>query len=337
MVQISRKLLLTFMFCPAVSAAICLISLGAISLAQLDSAVPAVPSVQKAPSTYVLGPGDQVGIQLTPEGEEINGKLWRIDEAGDLNVPVAGTVHAAGLTTHDLAQALTERFQVYFRKPQLIVFVSEMRSQPVSIMGAVNSPGVHQLQGHKRLIEALALAGGLRADAGYRVKITRQSEWGAIPLPGAAWDKDRSFSVGEVALKGLMEAADPAENIAIMPNDVITVPVAEMVYVIGDVKKSGGFVLGERRQMSVLQALALSEGLGPSARAAEARILRANGTDSRTELPVDLRKILAGKANDVAMQSNDILFVPVNGAKRLGVRALETMVSVGTGIAIYRP
>lgn len=317
----------------AVSAVICSLMIGGISVARSASG----DSTSQAPSTYVLGPGDQIGIQLTPEGEEINGKLWRIDETGDLNVPIAGTVHAAGLTTRDLAKALTERFQVYFRGPQVIVFVSEMRSQPVSIMGAVNSPGVHQLQGHKTLIEVLALAGGLRPDAGYRVKITRHSEWGAIPLKGANSDKDGNFSVAEVALKGLMEAADPAENIAVMPNDVITVPVAEMIYVIGDVKKSGGFVLGERRQISVLQALAMSEGLGPAARADEARILRANGTDSRTEVSVNLGKILAGKAHDVPMQSNDILFVPVNGAKRLGARALEAMVSIGTGVAIYRP
>jgi polysaccharide biosynthesis/export protein len=292
---------------------------------------------QTTTSTYVLGPGDQIGIQLTPEGDEINGKLWRVDEAGNVAVPLAGTVHAAGLTTHELEQSLAARFRTYFRGPQVIVAVNEMRSQPVSIVGAVNAPGVHQLQGHKTLIEVLALAGGLRADAGYRLKITRQNEWGSIPLAGSTTDKAGDFSVAEVQLKGLMEAANPEENIAIMPNDVITVPVAEMIYVIGDVKKSGGFVLGERRQMSVLQALALSEGLGPSARAEEARILRANGADSRTELQVNLKKILAGQAHDVEMQSNDILFVPVNGAKRVGVRALETMVSIGTGVAIYRP
>ena len=292
----------------------------------------------QAPSTYVLGPGDQIALQLTPDGEEISGKLWRVDEMGNLSVPMIGTVHSAGLTTHDLARVLTERFAVYFRKPQVIVSVSEMRSQPVSIMGAVNTPGVHQLQGHKTLVEVLALAGGLRVDAGYRVKITRQAEWGTIPLPGATTDKAGAFSVAEVPLKGLMEAADPSQNIAIMPDDVLTVPVAEMIYVIGDVKKSGGFVLGDRRQISVLQALALSEGLGPTAHADEARILRVNsGAESRTELPVNLKKILAGQASDVQMQSNDILFVPVDGAKRLGVRALEAMLQIGTGLAVYRP
>jgi polysaccharide export outer membrane protein len=294
-----------------------------------------VPS--QAPPTYVLGSGDQVMVQLTPGGEDVNGKLWRIDEAGDLTVPMAGTAHAAGLTTHGLADVLTERYGVFFRAPQVIVSVSEMRSQPVSVMGAVNTPGVHQLQGHRTLVEVLALAGGLRADAGYRVKITRRGDWGTIPLAGAVTSEE-GVSVAEVALKGLMEAADPSQNIAIMPEDVLTVPVAEMVYVIGDVHKSGGFILGERRQISVLEALALSEGLGPSARAEQARILRANeGADSRTELSVDLKKILAGQANDVTMQSNDILFVPVNGAQRLGVRALEQMLTIGSGLAIYRP
>jgi polysaccharide export outer membrane protein len=213
-----------------------------------------------------------------------------------------------------------------------------MRSQPVSVLGAVNTPGVHQLQGHKTLIEVLATAGGLRADAGYRVKITRRSEWGLVPLPEATISKDGATSVAEVRLKGLMEAENPSQNIAILPDDVLTIPVAEMIYIIGDVKKSGGFVLGERREISVLQALALSEGLGPAARSEEARILRMNaGSDSRAELPVNLRKILAGQASDVPMQSNDILFVPVNGAKRLGARALEAMLQIGTGVAIYRP
>ncbi len=298
---------------------------------------PGSSPLESAPATYVLGPGDQMMVQLTPGGEDVNGKLWRVDDAGDVTVPIAGTVHAAGLTTHGLADLLTEKYRTYFRSPQVIVSISETRSQSVSIMGAVNAPGVRQLQGRKTLIEVLALAGGLRADAGYRVKITRRSQWGTIPVPGAVTGNDGT-SVAEVALKGLMEAVDPSQNVQILPDDLLTVPVAEMIYVIGDVHKSGGFVLGGRRQISVLEALALSEGLGPSAHPSEARILRANGNmESRTELPVDIKKILAGEASDVPMQSNDILFVPVNGSKRLAVRALEQLLTIGTGMAIYRP
>ena len=289
------------------------------------------------PSTYVLGTDDQVTLQVL-QAEEASGKPFRIDELGNIYVPLAGSVHAAGLTAHELEKNLVDRFSLYIRQPQVTVLVTEARSQPVSIVGAVVSPGIHQLQGHKTLLEVLSLAGGLRQDAGYRIKITRRREWGVVPLPGATITPDGEFSVGEVALKSLLEAANPEENIPVMPDDVLTVPIAEMIYVVGDVKKSGGFILGERRQISVLQALSLSEGLGSTARSNDAEILRESaGTDSRTEIPVNLKKILAGQASDVPMQSGDILFVPVSGAKRLGIQALQSMFAIGSGIAIYRP
>jgi polysaccharide export outer membrane protein len=287
--------------------------------------------------TYVLGPDDQVTIHVV-ESDEINGKVYRVDEKGDLDLPMIGSLHAAGSTVHQVESQVTQKLRVYIREPQVTVFLSEMRSQPVSVIGAVNTPGVHQLQGHKTLIEMLSLAGGLRQDAGYRIKITRHIEWGTIPVKDATTDPTGQFSVAEVSLKGLMEASSPEENVAILPNDVITVPVAEMIYVIGDVKKSGAFVLGERNHVTVLQALAMAEGLDQAAKANAARILRVSpGSDTRSEVVVDLKKILAGQATDMAMRSNDILFIPTDSMKRLGARTLESMFAIGSGMAIYRP
>jgi polysaccharide export outer membrane protein len=287
--------------------------------------------------TYVLGPDDQVTIHVV-EADEINGKAYRVDEKGDLDLPLIGSLHAAGFTVHQVETRVAEKLRVYMLDPQVTVFLSEMRSQPVSVIGAVNMPGVHQLQGHKTLIEMLSMAGGLRQDAGYRIKLTRHIEWGRIPLKEATIDPTGQFSVAEVSLKGLMEASNPEDNVAILPNDVITVPVAEMIYVVGDVKKSGGFVLGERNHVTVLQALAMAEGLGQAAKSNEARILRVDpGSEARTEVTVDIKKILAGRATDVAMRSNDILFVPTDGLKRLGTRTLESMFAIGSGMAIYRP
>lgn len=287
--------------------------------------------------TYVLGPDDQVTIHVV-ESDEINGKMYRVDEKGNLDLPMIGSLRAAGLTVNQVETQVADKLRRYIREPQVTVLLTEMRSQPVSVLGAVNMPGVHQLQGHKTLIEMLSMAGGLRQDAGYRIKITRHAEWGAIPLKDAVADPTGQFSVAEVSLKGLMEASSPEENVAIMPNDVITVPVAEMIYVIGDVKKSGGFVLGERNHITVLQALAMAEGLGQAAKSGEARILRvANGADSREEVVIDLKKILAGRASDVPLRSNDILFVPTDSLKRLGTKTLDSMIAIGSGLAIYRP
>ena len=207
-----------------------------------------------------------------------------------------------------------------------------------SVLGAVNQPGVHQVAGHKTLLEMISLAGGVRPDAGYSIRITRQVEWGCIPLPGATLDASGQFTVAQVKLQDIMEAKVPEENIQILPHDVISVPKAELVYVTGDVKKSGGFILGEKQNMSVLQAISMAEGLGPAPDTKHAKILRMTpGADQRTEIPVDLKTILAGKGQDVPLQGNDILFVPDSTGKKVALRALEAAITTGTGLAIYRP
>ncbi len=204
-------------------------------------------------------------------------------------------------------------------------------------MGAVNTPGVHQVQGHKTLLEMLALAGGIRPDAGYSIRITRESDWGCIPLPNAQLDASGRFSVAELNLKKIMEAKNPEENIQIFPHDVISVPKAEMVYVIGEVKRSGGFVLGEHQSMSVLQALSLAEGLNSTADTRHARILRLDrNADQRVEMAVDVKGILSGKGRDVPLQGDDILFVPGSTGKKAVLRGLEAAIQTGTGLAIWR-
>jgi polysaccharide export outer membrane protein len=135
-----------------------------------------------------------------------------------------------------------------------------------------------------------------------------------------------------------MDAKTPEENIQILPHDVITVPKAEMVFVTGEVKKSGGFILGERQSMSVLQAVSLAEGLGQTADKKHAKILRLNpGADQRVEIAVNLKGILEGKSSDVTLQGNDILFIPGNAGKKVALRVIEAAIQTGSGVAIYRP
>ena len=300
------------------------------------------PDVQKPKcddrvrSTYLLGPDDQVEI-WAPELSESGNKPVRIDGEGNVQVPLAGHVHVAGLTAQQAEQELNKVLKTYIRDPQVVVNVSEVRSQPVSVLGAVNTPGVHQVQGHKTLLEMVASAGGIRPDAGYSVRVTRQLDWGCIPLPGASLDPSGQFSVAEVNLKKIMEAKDPAENIQILPHDVISIPKAEMVYVIGEVRRSGGFVLGEHQSISVLQVLSLAEGLNGAADTAHARILRLKkDADQREELPVDVKSVLKGKKPDVPLQGDDILFIPSSTGKKAALRALEATIQAGTGMAIWR-
>jgi polysaccharide export outer membrane protein len=143
--------------------------------------------------------------------------------------------------------------------------------------------------------------------------------------------------VAELNLKKIMEAKNPEENIQIFPHDVISVPKAEMVYVIGEVKRSGGFVLGEHQSISVLQALSLAEGLNGTADARHARILRLKrDADQREELSVDVKDVLNGKKPDIALRGDDILFIPGSTGKKAALRAIEAAVQTGTGMAIWR-
>jgi polysaccharide export outer membrane protein len=289
-----------------------------------------------ASSEYVLGPGDQIVVHA-PDIDEIGEKSAVIDARGFVSLPLAGRVHAGGLTVAQAESEIAGQLKTYVRAPQISVSVAEYRSQPVSVLGAVASPGVHQLQGRKTLIEILSMAGGLRADAGHAIKITRRREWGRIPLATASDDSTGQFSVAEVSVTSVMEAKNPQENIVICPHDVISVPRAEMVYVIGAVKRAGGFVLNEKENMTVLQALSLAEGLERTAAPKGARILRrAGGSAPRVEVPVDLGRIIAGKSGDVALRAEDILFVPVSAARSATVRGLEAAVEIGTGIVIWR-
>jgi polysaccharide biosynthesis/export protein len=288
-------------------------------------------------STYTLGPDDQIMIRAL-HAEEISDKPFRIQADGFVNLPMVGRIRAADFTVGQFEAELSTQLKKYYLEPQVTVTVTEFHSQPVSVVGAVVNPGVHQLQGRKTLLEMLSIAGGPRPDAGPVVRITRSLQWGRVPFSGAEDDPRGKYSTGEVGLKELLETRDPRQNILICPQDVISIPAGGTVYVIGEVKKSGGFVLGPRRSLSVLEALSLAEGLQIKAAPGKAKILRAldsSGTKRREE-PVNVAKILSGKASDVALMPADILFIPNSAAKNAAIRSMEAAIQIGTGLVIWR-
>ena len=258
--------------------------------------------------------------------------------AGDgyINLAMVGRVKVAGLSVSGLEQELTARLQNYVRDPQVSVLISEFRSQPISVVGAVNNAGVVQLRGRKDLVEVIALAGGLKADAGNTATITRELSKGQIPLAGATVDPTGRFSVAHVNLHNVMEAKNPQDNIIIETNDVIMIPKAQLLYVVGEVQKPGGFVLSERDSVSVLQAVALAGGLTQFAALKKARILHQDSNHStRTEVPANVSKILTGQAPDMELHADDILFVPNSLSKSAGAKALQTALNMA-GVAVWR-
>ncbi len=286
---------------------------------------------------YVLGAGDQVTIRVA-DLEDLPDRPLTIDPSGLIDLPLAGRVQAAGLTIPELKAELVRKLARYISKPEVAINLAVSGSQPVSVIGQVNNPGVHQLDGTKRLLEVLSLSGGIKADAGPRVLVTREKKWGSIPGSDKRVDPATGDTTVSFYLDALMTSRAPEDNIVILPNDVISVPRADLVYVVGDVKKAGGFQLSAHETVLLTQAITLAEGLGPDSAAHNARILRPapGGDGTPREIPVNIDKIFAGKSPDVKLYANDVLFVPVSGMKVTARRAMEAVIGVTTGILIYR-
>jgi polysaccharide biosynthesis/export protein len=140
-----------------------------------------------------------------------------------------------------------------------------------------------------------------------------------------------------INLKDLLNSSDSRGNVLIYPGDVIKVARAGVVYVVGEVRKPGGFVLKTNENISVLQALALAEGLTRTSAKSHVRIIRTDGTTgARTETPINLDKILSGKLPDPVLMPKDIVFVPNSAGRSVLYRGAEAAIGLGTGLAIYR-
>lgn len=285
---------------------------------------------------YIIGSGDLLSIDVLDVAELT--REVRVNESGFVSLPLIPVkIHAEGLTAFQLQDTVAELLQSngLVSHPQVSVTVKERHGEPITVAGAVKTPTVIQAVGQVTLLEALSQAGGVLSDAGEQILITRPAH--------TADPNDTTSSSAEptkitVNLYQVLDSGDPKFNIPLLGGDVVTVARAGIVYAVGAVKQNGGFVMAnDHEQMSVLKLLALSGGLMPTAKSHNAVILRRNAnTGQRQQVPVDVRKILTLKADDVLMVQNDILFVPDSVGQKAIRRTSEIAISLATGAALYR-
>jgi polysaccharide export outer membrane protein len=140
-----------------------------------------------------------------------------------------------------------------------------------------------------------------------------------------------------INLNDLMETGDSANNIVLQTGDIVTVPHAGIVYVLGAVNKPGGFVLSnDRGQLTTLKILALAGGLNHTAKSDHAVIIRKDNLGQQHEVALDIRKVLKRQAEDVQLQPSDILFVPDSASKQALIRAAEFGLAIGSAVVLYR-
>jgi polysaccharide export outer membrane protein len=327
-------------------------------LQQLNQSL-ATPATDSEQGEYRIGSHDLLEINVF-EAPDLNRSL-RVSAGGEISMPLLGAVQSSGLTARELEGTLEVRLRQYMKDPHVGVFVTTVESHPVSVVGAVKKPGVFQIRGTKTVLEMLSMAEGLSDDAGDEVLVMRgaglhfgsDSNGGsanpdvtASPAPqspsqtqmpsGAADDLSYNDTI-KINLKDLLESGDQRFNVAVYPGDIVKVTRGGIIYVIGDVKKPGGFVLKTDQNMSVLKAIALAEGLNATAAKSRTKIIRTDEkTGQRFEFPIDLGKVLAGKTPDTPLKPADIVFIPNSSGKTMLYKGSEAAVATASGLIIWR-
>jgi polysaccharide export outer membrane protein len=267
-----------------------------------------------------IGPSDLISVSVYGAPELT--LTVRVSDDGRVRLPMLKQkIEAGGLMPADLegriARALME--EELLVEPAVTVTIAEYHSRPISVAGAVKMPLTFQAWSKITLLEALTRAQGLNEDAGGEILITRRAKEGEKPL------------VERIPVKGLIDAADPALNVALEGGEEVRVPQVGRIFVAGNVKRPGAFRIEAGIGMTVLKALAMAEGLAPYA-TREAYIFRREEGSPR-EVPIELRKILDRKAPDAALAANDILYIPDNRTGRAAATAIEKALSFAIGTA----
>jgi protein involved in polysaccharide export with SLBB domain len=304
-------------------------------------AVPAAPaddsgSDKKATRELVIGPDDSITI-VALNCEQVS-KTWRVGTSGDLNLPMAGRIQAAGMTVKQFEQTVADRLKKFLIDPQVTAFVAEQRSQPVTITGAVDKPGVYQIAGDKNLFEALLMAGGPKG-AGPTVSLRRSAALGPIGIPGVKEYQDDGYEFVELELPDVMSARGDKATIAVLPNDLISVSPAKpqrFVYISGEVNRPGAVELVSQDAVSLLKVLAVAGGETPNANIKQVTImhLNADGSQASAQMVIDLDKIKHNKAQDLSLSAGDVVVIATSGLKSTLHSAVSAAMSTGVSSSI---
>lgn len=269
------------------------------------------------PVLLKFGPGDllEVSVYNVPE---LSTKA-RVSNSGEVYLPLIDYVHVAGLTQEEAQAVIEKRLEDggFVRNPHVTIFVDEAESQGVTLLGEVAKPGIYPDTADHKLYEVISQAGGFTQLASRKIAIIRKGDPDPIHV-------DLPRNLGD----------DLSGNVDVLPGDTVTVPRAPIVYVVGDVGRPSGLLI-DNGTMTVLQALALAGGTNHTAKMGGVRIIHKTPSGSMTESKVALKKIMEAKAPDVTLQADDILFVPMSGAKVAAGKIGDAALGAATAVTVY--
>jgi polysaccharide export outer membrane protein len=270
------------------------------------------------PYSIVIGPADLLTVN-SADAPELN-QTVRVESDGSVNLLLLGQVKLAGLTATQASQwieseLIRRNLQIH---PHVSVVVTEYASQSISVTGEVAHPGVFPSVSPKNILDVISLAGGFTALANTNVTVKHR--------------------VGNPATESVNLVADKADdalaaNIVVYPGDIVVVPRAGIIFVLGEVGRPGGIVMQDNGHITALQALAQAGGALYTSSANSGYLLH-KGPSGYTTARLKLADLMKGNIPDFELAPNDILYVPPSRIKHLGEQT-SGLVQTAAGAAIY--
>jgi len=265
-------------------------------------------SPQAADDRYRIGPADVLDIRIYNR-PQLSREAVRVEGSGMIRMPLIETeIQAACMTEGELAKEISSRYAKYYKNLQVDVFIKEYHSKQVAIIGAVNDQSRFELQRRVRLLELLTYAKGPSAKAGQTINIVHSSA-----VSPCKQQTDDSIAFSSYKLSEVLQG-DPKSNPYLEAGDIVTLPEADQVYVVGNVFMPLTIALKE--PITLTRAIAMAGGLRQDTKKDKIRILRQEpGTTIRKEITVDLSAIEKKSSEDLALAPNDIIDVPTSAGK----------------------
>jgi polysaccharide export outer membrane protein len=275
-----------------------------------------------------IAPGDVIAIatygvpELTTTSQASSGGISfgsnssilqgiKIGSGGEVSLPYIGSVKLAGLTPTEAAAYLSNALKQggFLVDPQVSVQLVDSPTRAVTVIGEVMKPAPVPAFGQIRLLDAISACGGFTPFASHSVTIRRIGNLDPITVE-----------------LGTDANTANASDVPLLPGDTVIVSKVGSVFVLGYVKTPAAIPLSNNAPITVLRALAMAGGVNYGAGLSKARIIRTTADNQRMEIKLDLKKIMFGQQQDVALLSNDILLVPGNPFK-------AGMAAGGAGVA----
>ena len=270
------------------------------------------PNNSSNDTRYRIGPGDVLEVRVA-RAPELSRDAVRVDQSGNIRMPMLeNDIPAACLTEAEVAQGIAKLYRKYKNNPHVDVFVKEFQSQPVAVIGAVKTPSQFKLQRQVRLLELISLVGGPTDAAGQTIQIVH-AEGGSRCDQSASVSKTEAGPLSSYKLEDTL-LGTPEANPFVRPGDIVQVPQADQIFVLGNVLKPSAIPLKE--PITVSRAIAMAGGTTANSKKDKIRIIRQlPGSTQKQEIAVNLSAIEKNRAEDVALLPNDVVHVPSSATK----------------------